>query len=688
MVPPGEIFGFIPVWIGVYVAAGAAFGLAGFVLYWRVFRLVFLGKPANRFDRPFKRLSGVLDVVLGQRRVLQSFSRKDRAGVGHVFIFWGFLAFVGSYILFIFLDSISKDLSKTILTDGGVKVYTFILDSFGMAILLALTWAVLRRWLAKPNRLSFDITRSPDAVVIVSVIAGLMIFTFLIEGFYSAIVTKTSLVDVSPHIASPVGTVLGKLFDGLGVDTLNTLHGIFWWGHLGIILGFGIYIPFSKHMHMIAAPLNAFFKDLNARGTLAPIKDLETVETYGAGRVQDLTWKELLDGYACAVCGRCTDNCPANLTGKELSPMHIVENIKDHLLEVGPQVKKTKNKPREEQYVPEHPLIGGAVTEEALWQCVTCGACEQECPVLCEHIDSIIDMRRNLVLEQGKMPESAMQALRCMETRGHPWRGTQATRLDWTQGLDIKQMSQNGADVEILFWVGCTPALEERGQKVAIAMAKILKAAGVNFAILGEEETCTGDPARRMGNEYLFQVMAQQNIETFNKYNVKKIVTICPHCFNTIKNEYPQLGGSYEIVHYVQYVKELIEQGRLKLKKGLDKTLTYHDSCYLGRHNKIYDEPRELIESIPGLKSVEMERRRERGFCCGAGGGHLWMEETGSPTRINHMRTDHVLEVKPDIVGVSCPYCLQMFEEGIASKNVGDKIQAKDLLELIAEAIE
>ncbi|MEE9198790.1 MAG: (Fe-S)-binding protein, partial [Dehalococcoidia bacterium] len=550
MVPPGEVFGFIPTWVAVFVFAGVCFGFTGFVLYTRVFRLILLGKRENRFDQPLRRMANALLVVLGQRKVLQRVSLTDKAGIGHVLIFWGFLSFVSSYILFIFLDSIDRDISRTIFTDDGVKVFVFILDSIGLAILSALLWGLARRWLVRPHRLSFDLTRSFDAVVIVGAIASLMVFTFLVEGFHNALVNQGAIA-ADAHAASPVGTVLGKLFDGAGFDTLNTLHGAFWWGHLAIILGFGMYIPFSKHMHMVGAPINAFLHDLNARGTLHPIPDIETAESYGANRVRDFTWKELLDGYACAVCGRCTDACPASQTGKVLSPMHIVENIKDHLLEVGPGIIKGGGNGDAAGL----PVIGNAVSEEAIWDCVTCGACEQECPVAVEHIDSIVDMRRHLVLEQSKMPETAQNALRSMETRGHPWAGTKFTRTDWAKGLDVKLISEN-SHPDYLLWVGCTPALEERSQGIVRALVKVLNAAGVNFAILGDEETCNGDPARRMGNEYLFQLMAQQNIETFKKYDITRILTACPHCFNTFKNEYPQFGGRCEVVHHNQLIAD------------------------------------------------------------------------------------------------------------------------------------
>ena len=475
---------------------------------------------------------------------------------------------------------------------------------------------------------------------------------------------------------------MGEWFVGLGLGegAANVLHGTFWWIHLSIILGFAIYIPFSKHMHMVAAPLNAYFRSLEPRGAMDPI-DLENTERFGAGRVQDFTWKQLLDGYACAVCGRCTDVCPANATGKILSPMHIVENLKEHMVSIGYQGA------RNPEHVEPKPLIGDAIPEQAVWDCVSCGACMEECPVVVEHVPTIMDLRRHLVLEESKAPEGAMNALLSLEHRGHPWRGTTYSRTDWAEGLDVPTLAQN-PEAEILFWVGCTGALEQRSQAVARSMAKVLKRAGVDFAILGDEETCTGDPARRMGNEYLYQILAQQNIETLNRYQVKKVVTICPHCFNTMRNEYPSFGGNFEVLHYSQFVDELITQGRVKPVKTMDVTVAYHDSCFLGRHNGIYDQPRNIAKAIPGLTLVEMAPRcRERGFCCGAGGGHMWVEESQG-TRINHARTDHFLETDADMVGVSCPFCLQMMEEGIQSKGKDGEKQSKDVLEILSDSLE
>ena len=676
MVPPDNVFGVIPTLLGVYVLSAAVFAMSGFILYRRVFRLVLIGKQADRLDQPLRRLFGSIPSILGQSKVLQRVSlKRDRAGLAHFFIFWGFLSFLLSYLLFIFSDSAWRPFSQWLITDLGVRLFTFYLDVLAITFFVVLVWAVLRRWAIKPHRLTFDLTQKKESAIILLLIGLLMAFTLLTEAFYIASGGE------GPHSAAPIGDALAGLFDnaGLSEGIANGLQGFFWWAHLGVILGFALYIPLSKHMHIVAAPISFYLRSLEARGTLDTPRDLETAESFGAAKVQDFTWKELLDGYACAVCGRCTDSCPANISGKILSPMHIVENLKEHLIETGPGVLRGQD---EQDSLP---LLERWIPEEALWDCLTCGACVEECPVGVEHIDSIVDMRRHLVMDQAKMPETAMNALLSMEQRGHPWRGTTYTRTDWAEGMSIKILAEH-PESEVLFWVGCTAALEQRSQGIARAMASVLKHAGVDFAILGTEEMCTGDPARRMGNEYLYQTLAQQNIETFSRYNVKKIVTICPHCFNTIKNEYPHLGGDYEVLHYSEFVAQLIDEGKIKPVVTVEATVAYHDSCYLGRHNGVYDAPRSIASAIPGVELVEMERSRERGFCCGAGGGHMWIEESRGQ-RVNHVRTDQFLETKADTVGVSCPFCLQMFEEGIGAKELQNEKQARDLLEILDESL-
>ena len=675
MVPPDDIFGAIPTWMGVYALSMAVFALSALLLYFRVFRLILLGRPSSRFDQPLRRLKGAIPLILGQRKVLQEVSlRRDRAGLAHFFIFWGFLSFTTSYLLFIFGDSIWRELSSTLLTDTGVRIFASYLDILAVTFFAVLAWAAVRRWLVRPHRLTFDLTQKKESAVILLLITSLMALTLLTEAFHTA----SGADDV--HASALVGSALGGLFAdaGVGPELAGGLQSLSWWLHLGVILGFSLFIPLSKHMHIVAAPISFLTRPLEPRGTLSTPLDLETADSFGAARVQDFTWKELLDGFACAVCGRCTDSCPANISGKILSPMHIVEDLKDHLLETGAETRKGEETP---------PVIGQRIQEEALWDCLTCGACVQQCPVGVEHVQTIVDMRRHLVMEEASMPESAMTALLSMEQRGHPWRGTTSSRLDWAEGLDVKTLAEH-PQAEVLFWVGCTAALEERSQSVARSMASVLKRAGVDFAVLGTEETCTGDPARRMGNEYLYQILAQQNIETLNRYEVKTIVTVCPHCFNTMKNEYPHLGGSYTVMHYSEFVSRLIQEGRIKPLVTVEASVAYHDSCYLGRQNGVYDPPREIARSIPGVELVEMERRRERGFCCGAGGGHMWMEESRG-RRVNHVRTDQFLETKADIVGVSCPFCLQMFEEGIGSSANGEagSKRVRDLLEILDESL-
>jgi Fe-S oxidoreductase len=470
-----------------------------------------------------------------------------------------------------------------------------------------------------------------------------------------------------------------------------------------VILGFMVYIPRSKHLHILASFANAFFKPLGPKVVLEPIP-LEALEapegsaTFGASKIQDFTWKDLLDLYACAVCGQCHVNCPAQLTGKSLSPREFVHNLKEHLLEAGPELLATKTEASTESQAepqaetqtnpPTKTMIGDAVTEEEIWACTTCGACQEVCPVNIEHIRKIIDLRRNLVMTQSKMPESAQLMLRNMQQRGHPWAGIQSMRLrgDWTNDQELKILAE-GDNANTLFWVGCTGALVERNVNATLSMTRVLKAAGVDFAILGDAETCCGDPARRAGYEFQFQMMAEQNIEIFKSYDIKEIITTCPHCYNTLKHEYPRYGGDFKVVHYTQLIGDLIRQGKLKLTNELNSTLTYHDPCYLGRYNSVYMEPRRILQAIPKARLEEMERSRDTGFCCGGGGGLMWIEEQPGTTKINQMRLEDVLKTRAETVVTACPYCLQMFEDAIDHKEIKDKLKAKDLVELVEAAM-
>ena len=668
MTPPENILGILPSWAGVYGLTLASLIISSTIFYLKVVKQLMLTQPVYRLDKLLFRLWGLFTVGFGQQKVLQSVSvKKDRAGLAHLIIFWGFLSFLFSYVLFIYGNSIQPDFAENILGTNGKNIYLSYIDILSGIFLVIIFWAIVRRWVIKPSRLRFDLTQKPESAIILGFIALLMIFEILSESFYIA------YNNLNIEEFMPVGMAIANiLYDTeINLNIYNSLHSLFWWLHLMMILMFAIYIPLSKHMHLIASPLSIFFRDIQAKGALSTPLNLEEAPVFGASKPSEFTWKEILDSHACAVCGRCTDACPANITGKNLSPMHIINNIKGNS-----SANSTSSKGEDE-------LIDNLIDQDSLWDCLTCGACEQECPVGVEHIDPIINMRRNLVMEKSKMPDTALNVLTNLEQRGHPWKGTTYTRTDWTEGLDVKTIKEN-KNPEILLWVGCTPALNKNNQSSIIAMAKVLNRAKINFAILGTEESCTGDPARRIGNEYLYQAMAMQNINTLNQYNIKKIVTTCPHCFNNIKNEYPHLGGNYEVLHYSEFILELIKDKKIHIKSLPENLkISFHDPCYLGRHNNIYSAPRELIEFIPNLELKEMEPNKQRALCCGAGGGHAWIEETKGK-RVNHLRTEQFLQTKADVLGVSCPFCMQMFNEGISTLKQ-DNAKVKDLIEIVEE---
>jgi Fe-S oxidoreductase len=454
-----------------------------------------------------------------------------------------------------------------------------------------------------------------------------------------------------------------------------------------------VLIPYSKHLHLILAPFNIFFKSLGPKGALMPILNMEEAESFGVSNVEEFTWKQLLDLYTCAECGRCEINCPAHLSEKPLSPRHLIHDLKVHLLEKGSNLLRSKNGGDGKTETGEaaegyegKSLIGDVVSEDKIWSCVTCGSCMEQCPVSNEHVDKIVDMRRYLVLMESKFPSEVQAVFRNMENNSNPWGIGWATRGDWAKDLGVKIMSED-SNVDILYWVGCAGSFDERNKKISTSLVNIFNKAGVNFGILGAEEKCCGDSARRIGNEYLFQMLAAETIEILKNYNVKRIVTQCPHCFNTLKNEYPQFGGEFEVLHYTEFITELIAEGKLKLNKPINKTISYHDSCYLGRYNTIYDAPRKILKSIPGVKLVEMLRNKAKSICCGAGGGRMWMEEHLGK-RINEMRLQDALDVNPDLISTVCPYCLTMFEDAIKEKDVQESLKSKDIAELVEEAME
>lgn len=674
MSPVSATYWGIPGYALFWVLFAIAAGLFAQRLYF-LFRLMRLGKQENRFDRIGQRIKTMLVEVVSQWCNLKTVTRKDLAGIGHALLFWGFSLFLISYIIFIGLAG-GFGISPVIERTTFEIVYFSILDIAGVMVTVALILAAIRRYVIRPQRLE----PTGGAAIILILVFVLMVLQVSLVGFgYAA-----HQVDAS---WPPLGATLAGFLSGTGLPqgTLEAAYRGVWWLHYIVIIGFMVYIPRSKHLHILVSPFNILFKPLGPKVVLEPIP-LEETESFGASKIQDFSWKDLLDLYSCAVCGRCHANCPAQLSGKSLSPREVILNLKEHLLEAGPGLLAGKTEASSESR--DKTMIGDVVTEEEIWACTTCGACQEECPVNVEHIRKIIDLRRNLVLTQSKMPESAQLMLGNMQSRGHPWAGVQSLRLrgDWTSGLELKILAE-GDTANTLFWVGCTGALIERNVEATLSMTRVLKAAGVDFAVLGDAETCCGDPARRAGYEFQFQIMAEQNIETFKSHNIKEIVTTCPHCYNTIKNEYPSYGGDFKVVHYTQLIADLIRQGKLKLTKELNSILTYHDPCYLGRYNSVYQEPRRILQAIPKTKLEEMGRSRNKSFCCGGGGGLMWIEEQPGTTKINQMRIEDVLKTGADTVVTACPYCLQMFEESIENKDIKDSLKARDLVELVEAAM-
>ncbi|MBI2171564.1 MAG: 4Fe-4S dicluster domain-containing protein [Chloroflexi bacterium] len=656
-----------------------AIGLAIYKRY-RIWRL---GRPMpdlGPWGPRIKRAIGLLSRdVLAHHRFIK---REVYPGIMHFFLFWGLTVLLIATTVSGLEFWSHKYLSFNLPTTPFRVQADFLWDVFGGGFVLAgLAMAAIRRYFIRPKRL----TTFADDTVFLGLLAILVLTGFTVEGLRIAGSLAEGSMDWAER-AAPIGWLFSRAFTGMDRHAIGIAHAILWWTHIYFFMTILVYVAtrFSKISHIFLSPANILLRSDRPLGALRPMGDLEKLERFGASDLPDFTWKQLLDFDACTNCGRCQDNCPAYLSGKELSPRKLIQDLRAYSSYRGPQLLAARAAGQEAP-PPDKAMIADFVGTTPVWDCVTCRACMEACPVYIEHIDSIVDMRRHLVMEQAAMPEGAQGVLESMERRGHPWRGAQATRTDWMDGTDVKTLADD-ADVEVLLWVGCTPALNVQNQRVPRAMASLLKVAGVKFGVLGNEETCTGDPARRLGNELLFQMMAQQNIQTFKSYNVKKVITLCPHCFNAIKNDYPQLGSNVEVVHYTEFVDQLIKEGRLKPVKSVNIEMTYHDSCYLGRHNRVFDAPRSIARAIPGLTLHEMDRRREHGFCCGAGAGHMWMEDSGGQ-RINHMRTDQFLETKGNTLGVSCPFCLQMFQEGIASKGVAETKQTKDLLEVVVESV-
>jgi Fe-S oxidoreductase len=640
-------------------------GVGGFFWRaWMLYRLLRLGRNEDRSDQPAPRLRDEIVIYLGQSKLIKR--PYWVRGIGHALIFWGFLVITYGSADLLIAGLFGRHLP---LTETGLYAWT--LDIFAVAVLVSVVVAVLRRAFLKPPRMHI----APEGYVILGLISFLMLTLLVFES--AGIAAGQLETGVTPPPLAGLVNVFAR-------ENASAVYAGAWWAHVAAILAFAVYLPRTKHLHIVTTLPNVYFRSSRPRGALQMIDDIENKETFGAANIRDFSWKQLLDGYTCTECGRCSDNCPALATGKTLDPQKIVLDIRDQLLREGPKLLADA---KAETTPPAHWV---ETKPDELWACTTCAACVEACPVTIEHIDKIVDMRRSLTLMEGAAPAEAQRAMTNIERAGNPWGEARESRGDWAQGLEIPTFADK-PDAEYLYFVGCAASYDRRNQRVARALATILKSAGVSFAILGAAETCNGDPARRMGNEYLYQLQAQQNIETLSAAKVKKVITSCPHCFNTIANEYPQLGGNYEVVHALPLVKKLLDEKKITLSDGAAaETVAYHDPCYLGRHNGIYDAPRDVLDAVPGVTRAEIApHNRERGFCCGAGGGRMWMEEKMGQ-RVNHRRVDQLLATKSGATKVAsgCPYCLIMLEEGVGAKGVQESIKPVDVLELVAARLE
>ncbi len=631
-------------------------------------------KKDNRLDKISERIKRVVIVAFGQSKLFRDFP----AGILHFLIFWGFVLF-----LFAVIESIIQGFYTPFnlsFTGPLYSLITFVQDLFGVLVILACLYALYRRFILHIPRLEVDKAGKIDAAVILALIILVCLTMF---GMNIFLTVKENFI-LKAYEARPISLYLGILFFPTGLQSSSFYFELFWWAHIVTILVFLNYLPYSKHLHVLTSIPNTFFADPeNKRNTIKPL-DLEgeDIQFFGAADIEHLSWKQILDGYSCTECGRCTAACPAANVGKSLSPRKIIVDIRRRTFDKAPHLisKETDGE------VFEKTLVHDYITDIELWECTTCNACVQECPVMIEHIDSIIDMRRNLVLSETKFPSNLNNVFRSIENNYTPWAFNQSDRAKWAEGMEIKTMAED-PNCDILFWVGCAGSFDNRYKKVTKTFASIMQKANINFRILGIEEKCNGDTARRLGNEYLAQTMIKDNVQTLNKYNVKKIVTACPHCFHSIGREYKQFGGDYEVLHHSQFINQLLDEKKIELKSDVaDKKVTYHDSCYLGRYNNVYDSPRNILESISGVELLEMKRSRSKGFCCGAGGGRMFLEDEEGG-RINVERTREALDTNPDAIASACPFCMTMITDGIKHFEKSEEIEVKDIAEFVFENI-
>jgi len=631
----------------------------------RRFRLWRLGKNLALSGKMGTRIKSLTVEGIFHQRIFQDFY----PGLWHFFLFLGFLipllVIVFTQVMFTLPAFLSRSIS-------------LLLDIIALAAIAGTVLLFYRRYISRPSRLD---NRVEDLTALVLVLVILLTGIFL-EGL------RLSIIGADGRAWAPLGKAVAAMLDAAGMETSTKgfLAMIFFRLHFFLVLAFIAATPYFKLFHIISSPMNMLFRSFEPKGALS-FMDLEDeeAESFGVAKIEEFTWKQLMDLDACTRCGRCQDHCPAYLTDKPLTPKKLITDLKDHLSARGPLLIKAKAKKTEPEEAA--PLVGSVIQEDELWACTTCRSCMEHCPVYVEHVDKVIDMRRYQVLMESKFPEELTQAFKGLETNSNPWGMGRDARADWMGDLNVPVLADiPGEEIDFLFFVGCIRSYDDRNKKVTEALVRILHHLGVKFAILGIEEGCCGDPARRVGNEYLFQTLAQINIETFKRYHIKKILTSCPHCFNTLKTEYPQLGFSCEVVHHAVFLQQAIQSGGLKFDHALEKKLTYHDPCYLGRYSGIYEPPRDVLKSIPSLHLREMEHSRADSLCCGAGGGWMWMDEKIGK-RINIHRLEDALTVEPEWIATACPFCVTMFDDAIKDKNMEDSLKIWDIAELVEQAL-
>ncbi len=689
--------------IAMTILLVAAWGLFAWQLL-RRWRLMTLGPNECRFDHLGERLRRTWVYAFAQKRM----RRYWWAGIAHQLIFLGFVVLL-LRTLILWGRGYSEGFDFWVLGVGQPlgKVYSVLKDIFVVLVIAGTAVFFYYRLVVKPARLS----KGFEGILILLIIATMMLSDLLYDGAEIVRVSRAEGADIEFHAVEPAGSVVAMAMAGLSDGAINALRHVGFWTHGTLVLLFLNLLPISKHFHVVTGIPNVFFQSLAPRGRLPNVPDIEGMlereETLGLARVEQLSWKAVLDLYTCTECGRCTDQCPAHGTGKLLSPKQLTLDLRDYFYKhekalVGAKGSRGQGAEGAEEggmaaalgghagngELPE--LVPDVIKPEVLWACTTCGACETECPVFITYVDKIVDMRRHLVMEKSEFPAELQNAFRGMETNSNPWNFPSSDRAAWTEGLAVPRMAEN-PDAEVLFWVGCSASFDDRARRIARAMANLLNTAGVNYAILAEEECCTGDPARRAGNEFLFQMLAQTNAEILNNYKPRTIVTTCPHCFNTLANEYPDFGAKFRVVHHSEFLSQLVADGKLRPTHRIDAKVAYHDSCYLGRYNEIYEPPRETLRRIPGLTVLEPTATRDRGMCCGAGGAQMFKEEEharpgAAGERVNLKRTDQLLETKPDMVASSCPFCQRMLIDGLAERQ-REAVKQYDIAELLWQAV-